>query len=105
MEAVVEQRKHSRNVISWPISMWIPEASRFFNGKSANISKSGVYMRVPMTTPIRAGNLVEINFPRTIPLATEKGQFARIKTGKVVRVDRKQMLQDAQIGIAVAFEN
>jgi hypothetical protein len=57
-----------------------------------------------MTTPVRAGNIVEINFPRTAALAKEKGQFARIKNGRVVRVERKNMLKDAKIGAAVAFE-
>jgi hypothetical protein len=53
--------------------------------------------------PIRLGHIVEINFPRTVTLAKRKGQFARIKSGKVVRVDRNNMLKDANIGVAVAF--
>ena len=57
-----------------------------------------------MTTPIRLGHTVEINFPRTEVLAKEKGQFARIKSGKVVRVERKDMFKDANIGVAVEFE-
>ena len=57
-----------------------------------------------MTMPIKAGNTVELNFPRTEDLAKQKGQFARIRTGRVVRVERKSMLQDANIGIAVSFQ-
>jgi hypothetical protein len=105
METLTEQRKATRNSISWPVSVWMPEANRFFNGRSTNISKSGVLLRVPMTMPVRPGHAVEINFPRTTALAKEKGQFARIKNGKVVRVDRKDLLKDAEIGVAVAFEN
>jgi hypothetical protein len=48
--------------------------------------------------------MVELNFPRTVALAREKGQFARIKSGKVVRVDRQNMLKDAEIGVGVAFD-
>jgi hypothetical protein len=86
------------------VSVWLPEANRFFNGRSSNISKTGVFVTVPITMPVRLGHIVEINFPRTVTLAKQKGQFARIKSGKVVRVDRKNMLKDARIGVAIAFE-
>jgi hypothetical protein len=57
-----------------------------------------------MTTPVHTGNVVELNFPRTAGLAEEKGQFARIKKGRVVRVERKSILKDACIGLGIAFE-
>jgi len=104
VETLAEQRESTRTNLSWPVSVWLPEANRFFNGRSTNISKSGVYVTVPMTMPVRVGNVVEINFPRTMALARKKGQFARIKSGKVVRVERRNMLRDANIGIAIQFE-
>jgi hypothetical protein len=58
---------------------------------------------MPMTAPIRAGHTVEVNFPRTEVLAKEKGQFARIKSGKVVRVERTDLLAAANIGVAIRF--
>ena len=99
----VEQRKEARSELAWPVSVWLPEASRFFTGRSINISKGGVYLTVPMTTPVRTGHDVEINFPRTTTLAKQKGQYARIKSGKVVRVDRKAMLENATVGLAIEF--
>ena len=104
METLIEQRRDTRTDLCWPVSLWLPDANRFFNGRSSNISKTGVFVRVPMTAPIRAGHVVEINFPRTEALAKEKGQFARIKSGKVVRVERKDMLKNTNIGVAIAFE-
>ena len=104
METLVEQRSAARTELSWPISVWLPEANRFFNGRSSNISKAGVYVKLPMTTPLRPGDVVEINFPRTTALAEKKGQFARLKKGKVVRIDRKDILRDAKIGVAVQFD-
>ena len=98
-----EQRTDTRSDLAWPISMWLPEAGRFFNGKSVNISKGGVYLSVPMTTPVRIGHEVEINFPRTPSLAKQKGQYARIKHGKIVRVDRRSIFENGNIGLAVAF--
>ena len=103
METLVENRSAARTNLSWPISMWLPEANRFFNGRSTNISKSGVFMTVPMTAPVKEGQVVEVNFPRTESLAKEKGGYARIKTGKVIRIERKNMLKDASVGVAIMF--
>jgi hypothetical protein len=104
MEALVEQRRESRTDVSWPVSVWLPEANRFFNGRSTNISKMGAFITLPMTMPVQPGNVLEINFPRTVSLAKQKGQFARIKRGKVVRIERKNTLKDASIGVGIAFE-
>jgi hypothetical protein len=101
--SVVEQRRDARSELAWPVSVWLPEANRFFNGRSVNVSKGGAYISVPMTTPIRPGHEVEINFPRTTSLARQKGQYARIKSGKVLRVERKNMFEGANIGLAVQF--
>jgi hypothetical protein len=104
METAVEHRREKRTNLAWPVSVWLPEASRFFNGRSANISKVGAFITVPMTTPVRRGSVVELNFPRADALAERKGQFARIRRGRVVRVDRKATLEDATIGLGIAFE-
>ncbi len=103
MDTLTEQRKCTRTEVSWPVSVWLPEANRFFNGRSANISKTGVFVRLPVTTPLHAGNVVELNFPRTMALARKKGGFARIKSGRVVRVQRGNLLDDAAIGVGIAF--
>jgi hypothetical protein len=104
METAVEQRRERRMDLAWPVSVWLPEASRFFNGRSANISKVGVFVSVPMTTPVRPGSVVELNFPRTDKLAGERGRYARIRKGRVVRVDRQSTLEDASLGLGIAFE-
>ena len=103
MQATIEQRTESRNSVSWPVSVWMPDANRFFYGRSCNISRTGVFITLPVTTPIQTGNIVELNFPRTQALAQEKGQYARIKTGRVVRVDRENLLENAEVGVGIAF--
>jgi hypothetical protein len=100
---LAEQRRDVRSELSWPVSIWLPEANRFFTGRSINVSRGGAFITVPMTTPVRPGHEVEINFPRTMSLAKQKGQYARIKIGKVVRVERSEMLSNGTIGIAVHF--
>ena len=104
METIVEQRKSMRTDVSWPVSVWLPEANRFFNGRSSNISKTGVLLRLPVTTPLNAGNVIELNFPRTMALAKKKGGFARIKSGRVVRVERGSLLDDASVNVGIVFE-
>ncbi|MGB8226345.1 MAG: PilZ domain-containing protein [Sedimentisphaerales bacterium] len=103
VETAVENRRAMRTMLSWPVSIWLPEANRFFNGKTINVAKGGVLLSMPMTTPVRPGHVVEINFPRTMNLAKKKGQFARIKAGKVIRVERDTITTDATIGVAVQF--
>jgi hypothetical protein len=103
VETLVENRRANRTELSWPISLWLPEANRFFNGKTINVAKGGVLLSMPMTTPIRPGHIVELNFPRTMNLAKKKGQFARIKSGTVLRVQRDTIIADATIGVAVQF--
>jgi len=102
MSTMVEQRMDARTDLAWPVSLWLPEANSFFNGRSANISKSGAMVTMPVTTPVEEGHIVEINFPRTSALALQKGSYARIKAGKVVRVDRKPAA-DSSVGVAVQF--
>jgi len=104
MGTAVEQRREKRTDLAWPVSVWLPEASRFFNGRSANISRTGVLVNVPLTMPVRPGSIVELNFPRTDSLAREKGQYARIKRGRVVRIDRQSTLDEACIGVGISFE-
>ena len=103
-ETTIEQRSEARTAICWPVSIWIPEANRFFHGQSCNVSKTGVFLTLPVTSPVREDNIVEINFPRTEDLARKKGQFARIKKGKIVRIDRGNLLKDGKIGVGIAFE-
>ncbi|OHB51411.1 MAG: hypothetical protein A2Y10_20410 [Planctomycetes bacterium GWF2_41_51] len=103
VETVVENRNANRTELSWPVSLWLPEANRFFNGRTVNVAKGGVYLSLPMSAPVRPGHIVEINFPRTSGLAEKKGQYARIKSGKVLRVQRESITNDATIGVAVQF--
>jgi len=103
MQVLQEQRRETRTKLSWPVSIWVPQANRFFNGRGSNISKGGAYISMPVTAPVKEGFDIEVNFPRTEQLAKEKGAYSRIKAGKVVRVERTNMLKDASIGIAISF--
>jgi len=103
MVCMNEQREAQRLSVDWPISVWHPKASRFFNGHSVNVSRKGALVLLPLKTPIREGQELEINFPRSEKLAEDKGAAARIKFAKVVRVDRYESITSATIKVALSF--
>ena len=103
MVRAFEQRRSERNDVNWPVSVWNPKASRFFNGRSVNVSTDGTLIALPMQTPVCEGQDLEINFPRTEELAKDKGTYARVKTAKVVRIDRSDTLNQAAIKIGLQF--
>lgn len=67
-----------------------------------NVSKIGCFIRLPVNPEICKGQEVEINFPRTIPLAAIKGQYARLKRVKIMRVDFERF-GTAEMGIGLHF--
>lgn len=103
MVCMYEQREAERLTVDWPVSVWHPKASRFFNGHSVNVSCKGALVYLPLKTPIREGQELEINFPRSEKLADDKGAAARIKSARVVRIDRYESLTSATIKVALAF--
>ena len=103
-----EERKCVRTDLSWPVSIWVPAINRFLNGKTVNISEGGVRISTDFEGVCRVGQVVEVNFPRTEILAKEKGQYSRIKSGKIVRMDTTgpsyTLIERGAIHIAVQFD-
>lgn len=90
MVQMAERRRHTRNRIDWPISLYHPALGMFINGRSIDVSRGGAKVSLPLNVPIRTGQTVEVNFPRTSTLAKVAGCFSRIKTARVVRVERSR---------------
>jgi hypothetical protein len=90
MVTMADRRRHVRNRIDWPVSVYHPRLGMFINGRSVNVSQSGAMLSLPIAVPIRPGQVVELNFPRTTTLAKMAGSFSRIKTALVVRVEAEQ---------------
>ena len=101
--AVVEQRRDARSELALPVSVLLPEANRFSRPERQRQQGRRLHFRPDRPPPSGPGHEVEINFPRTTSLARQKGQYARIKSGKVLRVERKNMFEGANIGLAVQF--
>jgi len=98
-----EQRQSERWTVSWPVSVWHPQAGQFFNGHSINVSGKGALLTLPMRAPVCEGQDLELNFPRSEALAEDKGVFARIKKARVVRVDRGELLSSAVVKVGLVF--
>lgn len=103
MVCAFEQRQAKRSAITWPVSVWHPQVERFYNGKSLNVSRRGALVLLPLRTPLREGQQLEMNFPRCEPLAGRKGGYARIKTARVIRIDRGKDLLDATVKVGLEF--
>ena len=56
-----------------------------------------------MKMPLRQGQSVELNFPRTEGLAEDKGGFARIKSAQIVRIDRSDALESGAVRVGLVF--
>ncbi len=105
MSVSYEQRQAKRTKMNWPVSVWHPQASRFYHARSVDVSSNGVLLSMPMKAPIREGQDLEINFPRKELLAREKGNYARIKPARVVRIDRTDAVNTAQVKVGLQFTN
>ena len=104
METLIEQRKERRTKLSWPVSVWLPEADRFFNGRRANISKTGVLITVPISTPCPRGQHSGAELPGGRMYSPRKRAICPHQEGRVVRVDRRSTLNNASIALGIVFE-
>jgi hypothetical protein len=90
MVTLADRRQHKRNDIDWPVSVYHPRLGMFINGRSVDVSSGGAKITLPIAAPIKPGQVVELNFPRTTMLARAAGCYSRIKTAVVVRVDKPE---------------
>ena len=104
VSSIQEQRHAKRMLANWPVSVWHPLAARFFNGRSANISASGVLLELPMKAPIQEGQAVEVNFPRSDKLNGQACYLSHTKKARVIRIDRVDSIQSASIKVGLAFD-
>ena len=104
MTCTYEQRNAQRKVVNWPVSVWHPQAERFFNGRSANISSGGTLLLLPMKAPIREGQEIEINFPHDDNLDLQDDKETYVKKARVVRVDRAEAVHSATIKVGLEFD-
>lgn len=92
--------------MDWPVSVWICDQCRFYNGRSVNVSYCGAMITLDdngVMTYLIKGMEVEVNFPRTATLARQKGGWSRIKAGKIIWV--KETATSTIIGVEFDEKN
>ncbi len=92
MVKLAERRRHQRSRIDWPVSLYHPDLGMFLNGRSVDVSRGGARVDLPTAVPIKPGQTIEVNFPRTATLAKLAGSYSRIKSARVVRVEHRRGL-------------
>ncbi len=102
MVAQKERRAAKRVKLDWPVCLWHDATQQFYNGRSVNISASGVLVKMPLTVPIRKDDSVEINFPAPDETAEDQG---RVFSAKAVRINRGQSILEATQSVALQFVN
>ena len=103
MVLVDERRVAKRYDLDWPVCVWYEPTQKFYNGRSTNISASGALLKLPLTTPIRHSEAIEVNFPSPDGLAGDRYP-AKVFACKVVRVNRGQSILDGLQQVAVQFD-
>jgi hypothetical protein len=106
--SMAERRAHPRLEVLAGVRFYHPASDRRIPGRTANVSRGGLWMFVPPQTPLRAGQSLQIlELP---PLSPEPGGPAAKSTplaqpleAVVIRVDRSQLASAGQIGVAVRF--
>lgn len=87
-ESQAERREHPRHEMEWPACLWAPKIMCFFRVGILDISQSGIKVKTTQRLPLDEGDEVELNIPRgTTSLVERNGQWARIKRGRVVRIE------------------
>jgi len=98
-----DRRTAKRYPLQWQVCLWHEASKRFFSGTSANISRTGALLYMPLTAPINLNEKVEVNFPS--PQLPESDRYpAKTFSAKVVRVNRPQSILQGRQAVALQFQ-
>jgi hypothetical protein len=101
----VEQRQAARAAITAPVTVWMPAAQRSYRGGGVNFSKRGALIRLPLSSPIRIGQKIKLQIPSGAGADQPDKPAHHEYFCCVIRVDRASALHQAEILVALAFED
>jgi hypothetical protein len=61
VEEMPERRRGFRFRQDRPVKIFEPAVSRYFGGKTQDLSPSGLRLELPLSTPVRAGRIINIH--------------------------------------------
>ncbi len=108
-QPMAERRAHPRLPVLGGALFYHPASRRELPGRTANLSRGGLWMLVPPHAPLRAGQRIRFlelpeakDGPRDEPLALASRD--RPLAATVIRVDRSALAATGQVGVAVRFQ-
>ena len=98
----VERRKNPRHPLITGVQFYHGPSQRDIPGRCVDISRSGMKMYVPPTSPVRPGDPVEVTLG-----APNRPEFAVLGEtpmgAAIVRVDRSALLTEGRLTISLRF--
>ena len=100
----VERRKHPRHPLATSVQFYHGGSSREFPGRCIDLSKGGMMMYAPATSPVRPGDSIRVTVG-----SVSRPEFASLGErpidATIVRVDRKALLHLGHIAVGLRFLN
>ena len=97
-----ERRRNRRYPLSAGMNFYHAPSQREFPARSVDISKGGMLMHAPISTPLKVGQQLRLTVP-----GVERPEFAglsdRTVDGTVVRVDRDGLVEKGCVAVGVMF--
>ncbi len=106
-----ERRIDPRYHIDWKVSLWNDPQGRVFNGRGQDLSRGGALVVLPMSVPLRPGQLVQMKLqPRAIQqVVSEAAEVsdtaAEVRDARVVRVQREPRFLEGLQLVGLKFES
>jgi hypothetical protein len=99
----LEKRAAQRQPTHEPFAVWHPQAGRWFSARGDNISQSGILISLPLRTPLRKGQCLEISSQMN---STDHSTIDEnpVRSARVVRIDRRDSITTSCIKVALNFQ-
>jgi c-di-GMP-binding flagellar brake protein YcgR len=96
-----ERRRYNRFPIAMGARFEHGPSRRELPARTVNVSEGGTLMLVPATAPVTSGQTIRLHLP-SLP-HPDLGHLAEPRDATVLRVDRRCLLRDGQVRMAVRF--
>ena len=100
--ASTDRRKHPRHPLPTSVQFYHGMSQREFPGRCVNISKGGMMMYVPVSSPVKEGDCLRVTLG-----SASRPEFAGLGEhpfeAAIVRVERKSILQSGHLAVGIRF--
>ena len=97
-----ERRMDRRYPLSTSVNFFHGPSNREFPARCVDVSRGGMLMYVPVSTPVKVGQPLRLNVG-----SVSRPEFAGLSEkpmdGTIARVDRHRMLEEGYVAVGVRF--